>query len=205
VRDFRVELHAEEREGHVPNRCVRTGGRRGEREEGAVDVVDLVAVRHPHRTFLRDSLEEIVVSGNVEVRPPEFAVVSGLDRAAQVFAGELHAVADAKDGDAHAEDLRVHIRGAVAVNGRGAAGEDDALGLVGAEFVSGDCRGDEHGERAGLADASRDELSGLGAEVQDRDDLRVGEVDRLDVGAWGSGRGGHSVVYPAGVGCASAT
>ncbi len=188
VRDFRVELHAVEREFPVAHDRVRAGGRAGEILERIVDVLHLIAVGHPDRGLLGDGVEQVALGAraglDVEVGAAELAAVGVRDLGAHDLAGELHAVADAQDRDAEAENLGVASRRAVVVHRGGATREDDALRVERAEFRGGDRRGDQHRVRAGLADSAADELGGLAAEVENGHDLVVRERLGCRIGHW---------------------
>ena len=154
--------------------------------------MDLVAVAHPHGGLLGERLEEVGPVEDVQVGAPELAVVGAVDLAAEREAGGLHAVADAEDGGAAGEHAGVESRGAVGVDGGGAAGEDDAPRLEAPDLGEGVGRRDEQAVDAGVAHASGDELGRLGAEVHDEDDLvvhRRAVRHALD-------RGVHDRMYP---------
>ncbi len=139
-----------------------------------VEIGDLVAVGHPNLGMFGDGVEDVVgvaVGFDGELCSAVFAVGCFMERCAQQVAGELHAIADAQDGDAEFEDFGVHGGGVVVGDGGRAAGEDDAFGVHFVEFVGGDGRGEKDREDAGVSDASADELGGLGPEVQNGDDL----------------------------------
>jgi len=89
-----------------------------------------------------------------------------LHAAAEGLADELHSVADAEHGNAEIEDGGVALRGAVGVNARGAAGEDDALGCQFADACGRDVVPHDLAVDVLLADAAGDELGVLGAEVE---------------------------------------
>ena len=67
-----------------------------------------------------------------------FAVRAAGDVAAEHLPHELHAVADAEDGQAHGEDPGVGMRGALGLHAVGAAGEDHPDDAVRAEGVGRD-------------------------------------------------------------------
>ncbi len=195
VGDLGVELDAVEGDGGVggSDGGVWAGGCGGDGlESGGFEGLDLVAVGHPDGGVLGDGVEEVGAVGDVEVCAAELAVVGAVDVCAEHAAGELHAVADAEDGDAEGEEVGVAGGCAGLVDAGGAAGEDDALGLHGGEFVEGGVGGEEDGKGAGLADAAGDELGGLGTEVEDRDDLIVRQLHAADSSGgvrWGKRRG----------------
>ena len=82
---------------------------------------------------------------------------------------ELEAVADAEDGEAGGEDGGVGLRGVGVVDAGGAAGEDDAARVQREDLGERRGAGEDDGEDVELADAARDELRVLRAEVEDDD------------------------------------
>ena len=75
---------------------------------------DAVAVAHPHRVFLAlrpDAVKERALRDRLDIGAAEFAVVAGLDLAAELFGEKLLAIADAEDRHAGVED-RLEARGA---------------------------------------------------------------------------------------------
>ena len=141
---------------------------------GIAQVRDLVAVGHPDLCGFGDGSEDAPLVGmDVEHRASELGVVGFGDACAEEFAAQLHAIADAQDGDAQFEDFGVHRGRAVIGDRRWPAGEDNAFGIHGGELISGDGGGDEDGVDACIADTAADELGGLGAEIEDGDGFVV--------------------------------
>jgi hypothetical protein len=106
---------------------------------------------------------------DLDERAAELLPVGGDDLAAELLVERLLAVADAEQGQTAVEhDLR--SAGALRVDDRGgAAGEDDALRLEAAERLFRRVERRDFGIDAGFADATRDELCHLAAEVDDED------------------------------------
>src|SRR5690606_14057500 len=100
-----------------------------------------------------------------------------LDLAAEQAAEQLHAVADPEHGDAELEDARIDRRGPLGVDARGPPGEDDRLRLELAHTGELEGAGVDLAEDVLLADAPRDELGVLRAEVED-EDCRAGHGAR---------------------------
>ncbi len=126
---------------------------------------DGVAVAHPDDLLLRQAREERARAA-VELGLAELGRAGAGHLAAELEREQLRAVADAERRDPELEELRVDPRSAVRVDGRRAAGEDQrgrvpAAHLVGAERVRDELRVD-----AGVADAARDQLRVLAAEVE---------------------------------------
>ena len=101
-----------------------------------------------------------------------FALLARLDLAAQVLGQQLQAVADAEHGDAELEDRGVGQRRGLRIHARRAAREDDALGLERRDFRGGRVVAQDDRIDVALADAPRNDLRVLRAEVQDDDLLR---------------------------------
>ena len=83
----------------------------------------------------------------------------------------MHPVADAEHREPAVEDRRIDERRAGLVNARGAAREDHADHPARRELVRGHVVLEDLAVHAGFADATRDELHVLPAEVEDRDRL----------------------------------
>ena len=78
VGDFGVELHAVERLVAMPHGGEGAGGRGGQRDEIAGQVVNLIAVAHPDGRFLREPAHERIILDDGELRAAEFAALAGL-------------------------------------------------------------------------------------------------------------------------------
>jgi putative heme-binding domain-containing protein len=76
-----MKLQAEDRQRAVPDGGQRAGGRLGEREEVCRDLVDLVAVAHPHLGVPRDAGEDRValneLSSKNEIVPANYVAPKG--------------------------------------------------------------------------------------------------------------------------------
>ena len=165
VDDFRVELDAVEPPGRIlERRDGRRGGasrdRRAERRRG-----DRVAMAHPDGLLRRQPVEEraraVVELGLAELRGPR-----SRDLAAELERHQLGAVADAERGDPELEELLVDPRRPLRVDRRGAAGEDHRDGVAPADLRRAQRVRDELGVDPGIADAARDQLRVLAAEVE---------------------------------------
>ena len=86
---------------------------------------------------------------------------------AEPLAEELHAVADAEDGDAGVVDALVGLGRALGVDAGGAAGEDDAGGAQAFEDAGGDIVADDFRVDVELAHAARDDLRVLRTKIED--------------------------------------
>ena len=109
---------------------------------------------------------------SMKARPNSFW--SDVDNlAAKLLMKRLLAVADAEQWKAAVEDQLGGAR-AVGVDDRGwSAREDDALGLQPLERFFGGVEGRDFGIDAGFADAPRNQLGDLAAEVDDEDGFGV--------------------------------
>ena len=119
----------------------------------------------------------------LELRLAELGDAGALDRAAEVARHELHPVADAERRDAEREDAGVELGRALRVHGSRPAGEDQRGGVAPRDLVRGEPVADELRVDARLADAPRDQLAVLAAEVDDEDRTLLG------IGAPGVGSG----------------
>src|SRR5262245_814448 len=87
---------------------------------------------------------------------------------------ELHAVANAEDGHAELEEARIETRRLRCIRTLGAAGEDETFGFEGAHTPYWRLPRQNLGVHAQAPHAPRDELRGLGTEVQDHDGFVCG-------------------------------
>src|ERR1700730_14583416 len=79
----------------------------------------------------------------------------------------MHAVTDTEDRNAKLENVRVALRRIRVVNRAWAAGEDHTNGFEGADFFERGSARQNRGEHFLLADAARDQLRVLAAEIED--------------------------------------
>ena len=128
-----------------------------------------VAVGHPGGHGGGELGKEGIGLDQVDFRMAVFAFVGGADSSAEVMDDVLQSVADAEDRQAESEDGRVGGRRVGVIHRAGAAGEDDADGMVRLDFVDRGGAGKDDGEDILFADAAGDELSILRAEVEDDD------------------------------------
>ena len=125
------------------------------------------------------AVEQRILRDQLDLRVAELARVGGLGGAAQLRGQGLHAVADAQDRQAGVEHLLRRL-GRAGERGRfRAARQDDALGAELRDLGRIVVPGPDLAIHADLADAARDQLRVLRAEVEDQD--LVG----MDVGRYG--------------------
>lgn len=143
----------------------------------------LVSVAHPDSLKLAGCAIERGVALDLDVHLAILLLVSGGDLAAELLDEQLHAVADAEDGDAVLLDIAEKAvgerRGVGEMDGVGSSGEDDGAGGEGGDGGEGGGAGEAEGEHGEVADAAGDEVGVLGAVVEDEDE--------------GAGRGGAAV------------
>ena len=133
----------------------------------------LVAVRHPHRQRALQALEQRrVVAQQLDLRVAVLALVGGAHLAAQLVHHELQAVADAQHRQSKMQHALVGRRRIGVIDRRRPAGQHDARGMVALDFLERSGAGQDDGEDVLFADAARDELRVLRAEVEDDDRLR---------------------------------
>ena len=101
--------------------------------------------------------------------PAVLATHAATDGAAQLLCDQLHAVADAEDGDAELVDGGVERRGALDVHALRAAGQDDRRRLLGGHLGGGDAVRHDLGVDVELAHPPGDQLRVLRSEVDHQD------------------------------------
>ena len=152
--NLRVELDAVHA-GVVRHRGDGRVLRIGDGAEAGWQRADAVPVAHPDRGLAVESIEERAGVVLVDDGEAVLAFSGGDDAAAELVREQLHAVADAEDGDAALEYPWLGQGRPVGVNGRGAAGEDDALQVEPGDGCAGRRGGDEFAVDVLLADAAR--------------------------------------------------
>ena len=131
---------------------------------------------HPHRLAVIDSAdagEQGALVGDDDVGPAELASVTALDLAAQHVAQQLLAIADGQHRQAQVEQLAPDARTVGLQHAGGPARQDDGLWL---ELIDHGLRLAERMDLAidaRLAQAPRDQLRHLAAEIDDQDLLVV--------------------------------
>ena len=171
VVDFGMELHGVVLARGIFEGGLGVGGLRDEMEAGR-KLFGFVAVGHPDVQRAGESFEEgAVVAQQFDVGVSVLALVAGADFAAELLRHEVQAVTDAQHRKAEVQHLVVHGGGVGFVDGRRASGEDDASGRVALDFFQRGGAGENDGEDVLFADAARDELGVLRAEVEDDDRL----------------------------------
>ncbi|MNS90742.1 hypothetical protein D3C72_1248050 [compost metagenome] len=115
------------------------------------------------------ALEQRIGVDHVHFGMAEFALVSRFGGTAQLHGHGLHAVADAEDRQAAVEHF-LRRGGRARQGGRfRATGQDDALGAEGGDLGRVVVPRPDFAVHAELADAARDQLGVLRAEIEDED------------------------------------
>src|SRR4051812_36144603 len=174
-----MELQAEDRPRTVADRGDGAGIGSGQGNEVAVDRWHLVAVAHPHDGLFRHPGEQRVGLLDPALGAAKLTAAGWLDRAAERLAGQLHAVADAEDGDAKIKEGRVAVRSAGFVDAGRTAGEDETTGTQFSDACGRQVMAHQLAENILLADAPSDELGVLRAEVEDQDAFTFGQWRHL--------------------------
>ncbi len=182
MRDFRVKLQTVDRQFAMANGGEGAGVGGGEGLETVAQLVDLVAVIHPHRDLVRQVMKESVVLADAASRAAELPRRSRFHLAAEGAARPVHAVADSQHGNPQLENLRIGLRGALFVNARRSAGQDQPARLEVANARGRQIVPHELAEDILIPDASRDELGRLPAEIEHEHALIPRRIQQTAVG-----------------------
>ena len=171
--DFGVEQHPENRARLVPHRRHRCVGARPDHPEARRRLAEPVPVARPHRDAALglESAEQALLLGfpDRDLSAPVLALRRRLDLPARQVRDQLHPVADAEDGHAELEQLRVR-GGRTGVEHRArAAREDDPLRLESADESEVAARRVDLAVDVRLAYPAGDELRVLRSVIQDQD------------------------------------
>lgn len=147
------------------------GGRHGTKALG--QLLYVVDVAHPGGLFDFEPFEEFAGRIHHGLGLSEFPLVGFGDDAAEGFGDQLHAVADAEDGDAQFEDFAVDAGAGLVVYAVGAAGKDESDGFFLFDRIPHFAIADHFGVDVLFPYAPGDELIVLAAEVDDQNLLSV--------------------------------
>uniref|UniRef100_A0A0N4ZGT3 NAD-specific glutamate dehydrogenase n=1 Tax=Parastrongyloides trichosuri TaxID=131310 RepID=A0A0N4ZGT3_PARTI len=179
VHHLGVELHAVDLARLIGDGGEGRAFRGGDDVEAFRQGRHAVAVAHPHRLAVIDGAdagEQGAFAGDDDLGAAELGVVAALDLTAQLFAHGLLTVANAQDRRAVVEDGAVYAR-AVGVGRRvGAARQDDGLRLHRRQGLARLVERMDLAIDAGLAQAARDQLRHLAAEIDDEHLLVLGRL-----------------------------
>ncbi len=159
--DLRVELDAVPAFGVVGHSSKRRARVARKRRESAGQTLNVVAVTHPHLLRgLEPSKERVgAVGGDAGVA---VLALGGTHHAAtECVALELHAVADAQDGNATLQHPLGHLRCAIVVDAGRATRQDDASELIVGDCTGWSIMGNEFRVDANLTEPAHDELGCL--------------------------------------------
>lgn len=109
---------------------------------------------------------------DVEFSASVFASGAVFDLSTEVMRHELHAVADAKDGDTEFKDRGIGLGRAFGVDAGRATAEDDAARMEFGDFGGGEVVANDLRVDLGFTDAPSDDLGVLGTEVENNDSGR---------------------------------
>ena len=131
---------------------------------------------HPYLGVGGDPFVKASAFGGKKAGLAVFATVASFDRSAEFDIKKLHPIADAKDGDAIGVELiKVDIGGVCFAGAFGATGEDDRAWGADVVDVFGLVK---FGKKAKFTNAADNELSVLGAEVEDGYVVLVGHTEK---------------------------
>ncbi len=143
------------------HRCARAAGHHFEALRGSGDGV---AVAHPHRLGFGQIRMKLSPS-DLQLGATVFTGPGAGHGAAEGLRHRLEAVADAEHRDAEVEHRGVQLRRALGVHTGRAAGQHDGLWVFGLDLLDGGGVGYDLRVHPRLADAARDQLRVLRAEV----------------------------------------
>ena len=174
VNDFGVELQPEDRQLFVRSGGERGGGGLADRKEARRQLLDAIAVAHPHleRLALLEAGERAQALDHFDVGRAVLAVGALVDAAAEHLRHQLQAVADAEHRDPGVVDGGIDRRCTLDVHRRGTAAEDEPAG-VGASISSAvDRVRHDLGETCALCTRWAISCEHVRAEVDDKDGWR---------------------------------
>src|SRR5205823_6499895 len=129
------------------------------------------AVTHPDREALRQAGEDRRVGDSLDRRVAVLAPRGRRHLAAELVGDQLHAVADPQDGLARLEHGRRRVGRAGLVDRGRPAREHERPRVEPGQLLRARVRPDQLAVDVALADAPRDQLAVLRAEIDDRDGL----------------------------------
>lgn len=103
----------------------------------------------------------------------EFAPFDGAHLSAEMVGEELHAVADAENGDSEVEHRVLEAWRAGVIDAVRTTGQDEPAGVEGADTVGGRIPREEFGIDATLTDTTHDQAGVLGPVVEDDDGVAM--------------------------------
>ena len=176
VQHFRMKLHGIQTFFGIFGCCHRAVDRVGGDLETRCCLLDVVVVAHPADGGGLHIGEQLALGVHEHLSLAVLTLRCTADMAAQQMHHQLAAVADAQHGHAPAEDLRVDRGGILQVDAVGAAGKNNALGILRLDHRQVGFIGIDFTVDIVLADAARDQLIVLAAKVQHDDSFMLHDV-----------------------------
>ena len=166
VQDLRVELHAVQAAGLILGSGHRAVGGVSHNFKAGGGRLDIVVMAHPADVFVRQAGEQRAGGVQVDHGLAVLALRGFADLAAQHVHHQLAAVADTQDRHAPSVDLGVDGRRIRQVGTVGAAGKDDALGVLGLDLGQVGAVRIDLAINVTFTDAAGNQLVILAAEIQ---------------------------------------
>ena len=189
VDDLGMELDAVEATLGVLAGGDRRARARGQGSEAGRRLVDAVAMAHPALLRVREALHQpAALLAQLQLGPAELTALGALDATAEGLDHHLHAVTDPEDRDPELEELGPQRRRPLLVDRGGASGEDERPRVAEPDPVDVGVVRKQLREDAALAEAARDQLRVLAAEVEHEDLLAI-DSDRAGLASRGVDHG----------------
>jgi hypothetical protein len=179
VQHLGVPLHPGQPASGVLEGGHRRGRGAGEHVEALGSLAHGVPVGHPHPVLLGDLGQQRARTGDLHRGAAVLRETGAGDLTAEDLRHRLEAVAHAEHGHAGVEEVRVHVRGTRGVDRGRPPGEDDGGRLAGQHLRDRHRVRNDLGVDPGLADAPGDQLGVLGSEVDDENEVVVGQDGAL--------------------------
>ena len=176
VQHLRVELYGVQTLFGIFNGCHRAVCSVGSDLEAGSRLLDVVVVAHPADGRGLYIGEQLALGVHEHLGLTVLTLGSAADMTAQQVHHQLAAVADAQHGHAPAEDLGVDGGRVLQINAVGAAGEDDALGILGLDDRKIGFIGIDLAVDIIFSDAAGNQLIVLSAKVQHDDSFMLHDV-----------------------------
>ena len=175
VQDLGVELHGVEAAGLILRGSHRAVGRVGHDLKAGGGLLDVVVMAHPADILRGQRVKQRAGGVQIDQRLAVLALGCLADLAAQHVHHQLAAVADAEDGHAPVVNLGVDRGRIRQVGAVGAAGKDDALGVLGLDFGKVGAVRINLAIYVAFADTAGNQLIILAAEIQNDDSFLLHE------------------------------
>jgi len=133
-----------------------------------------VAVRHPHRHLRWQSFQQHGTVEDIHIGVAVFALYAGPHLAAELVRNELQPVANAEHRQPERQHLGVRRRGVGVIHRARPAREDDADRVIAFDLRDGSGARENGGKDVLLANATRNQLRILRAEIKNNDGFKCG-------------------------------